>query len=245
MLSKVYLFTIILQLFCAKLAFYFRNNCKFAIKFLHLHLKTKQTMKLVIMTKSTFFVEEDKILTTLFDEGMDNLHLFKPGSSPLYSERLLSLIPEDYYNKITVHEHFYLKNEYDLAAIHIDDPNAAIPNGYKGKYSRTCTDLSMLKEMKKKSRYVFLKNIFDCIEFNNEKQSFSLNQLEDAADKGLIDKHVYALGGMDLENIKLAKQLGFGGVVVCGDLWRRFDIHNQSDFKDLIAHFEKLRNAAK
>ena len=69
--------------------------------------------------------------------------------------------------------------------------------------------------------------------------------LFDAADKGLIDKHVYALGGMDLENIKLAKQLGFGGVVVCGDLWSRFDIHNQSDFKDLIAHFEKLRNAAK
>ena len=37
-------------------------------------------MKLVIMTKSTFFVEEDKILTTLFDEGMDKLHLYKPGS---------------------------------------------------------------------------------------------------------------------------------------------------------------------
>ena len=28
-------------------------------------------MKLVIMTKSTFFVEEDKILASLFDEGMD------------------------------------------------------------------------------------------------------------------------------------------------------------------------------
>ena len=28
-------------------------------------------MKLAIMTKSTFFVEEDKILTSLFDEGMD------------------------------------------------------------------------------------------------------------------------------------------------------------------------------
>lgn len=30
-------------------------------------------MKLVIMTQPTFFVEEDKILTTLFDEGMDKL----------------------------------------------------------------------------------------------------------------------------------------------------------------------------
>ena len=202
-------------------------------------------MKLVIMTKSTFFVEEDKILTTLFDEGMDNLHLFKPGSTPLYAERLLSLIPEDYYRKITVHDHFYLKNEYDLAGIHLDDLDTEIPNNYKGKIGRTCTDIQMLKEKKKKSSCVFLKNIFDCIEFSDEKKSFTQQQLEDAADKGLIDNHVYALGGMSLDNIRMAKTLGFGGVVICGDLWSRFDIHNQTDFKELIAHFEKLRNAVR
>lgn len=54
------------------------------------------------------FVEEDKILSTLFDEGLDDLHLYKPGSSPLYSERLLTLIPEDYYSKISTW-HFILK----------------------------------------------------------------------------------------------------------------------------------------
>ena len=200
-------------------------------------------MKLAIMTKSTFFVEEDKILSSLFDEGMDNLHLYKPGASPIYSERLLTLLPEDYYRKITVHDHYYLKQEYDLAGIHIDDPKAMVPEGYKGKYSRTCTDLSQLKEMKKKSQYVFLKNIFDCIEFKDEKSSFTLNQLKLAAKEGLIDKKVYALGGISLENIKIAKALGFGGVVVCGDLWSRFDIHNEKDYKEVIAHFEKLRKA--
>ena len=200
-------------------------------------------MKLAIMTKSTFFVEEDKILSSLFDEGLDNLHLFKPGSSPMYSERLLTLLPEDYYRKITVHDHFYLKQEYDLAGIHLDNPTDNLPDGYKGKFSRTCTDLSQLKEMKKISQYVFLKNIFDCIEFKEEKSSFSLQQLELAAGNGLIDKKVYALGGMSLENIKIAKALGFGGVVICGDLWNRFDIHNEKDYKELIAHFEKLRKA--
>ena len=200
-------------------------------------------MKLAIMTKSTFFVEEDKILSSLFDEGLDDLHLFKPGSSPMYSERLLTLLPEDYYHKITVHDHFYLKQEYDLAGIHLDNPTDNLPDGYKGKFSRTCTDLSQLKEMKKKSQYVFLKNIFDCIEFKEEKSSFSLQQLELAAGNGLIDKKVYALGGMSLENIKIAKALGFGGVVICGDLWNRFDIHNEKDYKELIAHFEKLRKA--
>ena len=200
-------------------------------------------MKLAIMTKSTFFVEEDKILSSLFDEGLDDLHLFKPGSSPMYSERLLTLLPEDYYRKITVHDHFYLKQEYDLAGIHLDNPTDNLPDGYKGKFSRTCTDLSQLKEMKKKSQYVFLKNIFDCIEFKEEKSSFSLQQLELAAGNGLIDKKVYALGGMSLENIKISKALGFGGVVICGDLWNRFDIHNEKDYKELIAHFEKLRKA--
>ena len=200
-------------------------------------------MKLAIMTKSTFFVEEDKILSSLFDEGMDNLHLFKPGASPMYSERLLTLLPEEYYRKITVHDHFYLKQEYDLAGIPLDDPHVMVPDGYKGKYSRTCTDLSQLKELKKKSQYVFLKNIFDCIEFKEEKSSFTLNQLELAAKDGLIDKKVYALGGMSLENIKIAKALGFGGIVVCRDLWNRFDIHNEKDYKEVITHFEKLRKA--
>ena len=32
-------------------------------------------MKLVLMTKPSFFVEEDKIIATLFNEGLDNLHL--------------------------------------------------------------------------------------------------------------------------------------------------------------------------
>lgn len=198
-------------------------------------------MKLIIMTKSTFFVEEDKILVTLFEEGMDNLHLYKPETSPVYSERLLSLIPEDYYNKITVHDHFYLKDEYRLSGIHIDTPNLTPPLNYKGHISRTCTKLEQLKDMKKQSNYVFLRNIFDSQSEPDQKSNFTMNELEMAASSGLIDKKVYALGGMSMDNLQVAKELGFGGVVICGDLWNRFDIHNQTDYKELINHFERLR----
>lgn len=198
-------------------------------------------MKLIIMTKSTFFVEEDKILVTLFEEGMDNLHLYKPETSPVYSERLLSLIPEDYYNKITVHDHFYLKDEYRLSGIHIDTPNLTPPLNYKGHISRTCTKLEQLKDMKKQSNYVFLRNIFDSQSEPAQKSNFTMNELEMAASSGLIDKKVYALGGMNMDNLQVAKELGFGGVVICGDLWNRFDIHNQTDYKELINHFERLR----
>lgn len=198
-------------------------------------------MKLIIMTKSTFFVEEDKILVTLFEEGMDNLHLYKPATSPVYSERLLSLIPEEFYNKMTVHDHFYLKDEYRLCGIHIDTPVLTPPLNYKGHISRTCTNLEQLKDMKKQSNYVFLRNIFDSQSEPTQKSNFTMNDLENAASCGLIDKKVYALGGMNMDNLQIAKDLGFGGIVICGDLWNRFDIHNQNDYKELINHFERLR----
>ena len=137
-------------------------------------------MKLVIMTKSTFFVEEDKILTTLFDEGMDKLHLYKPGSQLVFSERLLSLIPEGYHDKIVVHEHYRLKNEYDLAGIHLNKLSEMVPNGIRGKISRTCEDLHLLKEMKKNSNYVFLRRIFGCMGNADKQSSFSVKELEDS-----------------------------------------------------------------
>ena len=200
-------------------------------------------MKLIIMTKSTFFVEEDKILTTLFEAGLDNLHLYKPGSEPVYSERLLTLLPDSYYGRITVHDHFYLKEEFNLRGIHISNPQTQPPISYKGNISRTCKRIDELKETKKRSNYVFLKTIFDSQSNPDDKSSLTLDELREASRHGLIDKRVYAMGGMNLGNISLAKDLGFGGVVICGDLWNRFDILSGLDYKELISHFEKLRKA--
>ena len=200
-------------------------------------------MKLIIMTKATFFVEEDKILTSLFEEGMENLHLYKPESEPIYSERLLTLLSEDYYKKITVHDHFYLREEFGLKGIHLNNPITEIPYGSKGNISRTCHAIDELRESKKKSSYVFLKTIFDSKSNPNDKQTLTTEELKEASKKGLIDKNVYAMGGMCLDNIRQMRDLGFGGVVVCGDLWNRFNIHQEQDFKELIAHFHKLQKA--
>ena len=199
-------------------------------------------MKLAIMTRPTFFVEEDKILEALFDEGLDDLHIFKPESSPLYVERLLSLLPDNTHRRITVHHHFYLKEEFGLAGIHLDSATMPKPDGYRGNVSRSCNDLSLLKEAKKKSRYVFLHNIFDSLSCSSEKSSFTMSELQEASRRGLIDKHVYALGGMSLDHARLMRDLGFGGIVICGDLWNLFDIHNQTDYKSVLTHFDRLRS---
>ena len=200
-------------------------------------------MKLAIMTKPTFFVEENKILEALFEEGLDDLHIYKPGASPVYVERLLSLLPENTLRRITVHDHYYLKEEFGLAGINLDNPTSMKPSGYKGNFSRSCNDLDLLKEAKKKARYVILHYIFDSLSEPTHKSTFSPADLQMASDRGLIDKHVYAMGGMTIDNARMMRDLGFGGIVICGDLWNRFDIHKETDFHSVINHFEKLRSA--
>ena len=200
-------------------------------------------MKLAIMTRPTFFVEENKIIEALFDEGLDDLHIFKPGSSPVYVERLLSLLPEDMRRRITVHDHYYLKEEFNLGAIHLKDARMERPAGYHGKFSRSCSSLEDLKDAKRKSRYVFLHNVFDSLSDENQKATFTSAELASASRRGLIDKHVYALGGVSLDKVPMLRDLGFGGIVICGDLWNRFDIHNETDYKHIIQHFEKIKTA--
>lgn len=200
-------------------------------------------MKLVIQTHPSFFVEEDKILSALFDEGLDILHIRKPDSEPVFYERLLSLLPNNCYDKISVHEHFYLKQEFDLKGIHIDSPQCPAPDNIRRHITRSTSNISDLKEMKRSCDYVFLHSLFDSLH-DKVKSSLSLKDIEAAREKRLIDKHVYALGGMSLENIHIAKELGFGGVCICGDLWNRFSIQQEIDFKQLIEHFRKLKKAA-
>ena len=201
-------------------------------------------MKLILLTCPEFFVEEDKILTTLFEEGLDILHLRKPNSEPVFCERLLSLIPEQFRQKIVVHDHCYLRDEFGLMGIHLSKRNPEAPASYDGPITRTCYDLESVVEQKPKSEYILLRNIFDSISESENKASFTPDQLHAAARQGIIDRKVIAEGGVCLDNIEQVREWGFGGVAIRGDLWNHFNVHSGQDYKELIAHFRKLRKAA-
>lgn len=201
-------------------------------------------MKLILLTPPDFFVEEDKILTALFEEGLDILHLRKPGTEPVYSERLLTLLPQSCLNQIVVHDHFYLRDEFNLKGIHLNSRNPEPPSHYKGHISKSFHDLETLKNEKKQFSYSFLSPIFDSISKSDYTAAFDMEVLKKVASQGIIDKKVMALGGITCENMRTIKDLGFGGAVVLGDLWNRFNIHSTLDYKELINHFRKLRKAA-
>ncbi|MGN0036000.1 MAG: thiamine phosphate synthase [Bacteroidaceae bacterium] len=201
-------------------------------------------MKLIVITQPTFFVEEDKIITALFEEGLDILHLRKPGTAAMYSERLLTLIPEKYHRYIVTHEHFYLKQEFGLMGIHLNARNPQEPNGYSGHVSCSCHTFDELREKKKYFDYVFLSPVFDSISKTDYRAAYPPEELRKAAKAGLIDKNVIALGGVCADNLLQVKDFGFGGAVVLGDIWGRFDPCHDTDYRHVIDHFVRLKRLA-
>jgi thiamine-phosphate pyrophosphorylase len=108
------------------------------------------------MSTPQFFVEEHQILSALFDEGLEMVHLNKPNSEPVFCERLLSLLPKDYRKLIVTHDHFYLQNEFDLKGIHFNERDLENPCRYKCSVSCTCQTLEESVSMKKDMDYVLL-----------------------------------------------------------------------------------------
>lgn len=201
-------------------------------------------MKLILITPPTYFVEENKIITDLFEEGLDILHLRKPDTAPMFAERLLTLIPEHYHKRIVVHGHFYLKEEYRLKGIHLNSRNPNLPDGYKGHISCSCHSLKEVKSRKKQCDYVFLSPVFDSISKKNYHANYTPEEIRKAHKAGIIDKKVIALGGIDIDNITEVKNYGFGGAAIMGALWDRFDARSDRDYKQLIERFKKLKKLA-
>ena len=189
-------------------------------------------MKLVLMSTPNFFVEEHHILTALFDEGLEMVHLDKPNSEPVFCERLLSLLPESYRKLIVTHDHFYLQNEYELKGIHLSERNPQIPEGYRGCVSCSCDSFDNISQVKKDMDHV----LYDVTDID-------FPTLKDASKRKLIDKKVFATGNIDLDNVSQIADCGFGGVVLQEAIWNRFDIHNTQDFKEIIYYFRKVRRA--
>jgi len=186
-------------------------------------------MKIAVATSPLFFVEENTILQTLFEEGLDILHLSKPDSEPIFCERLLTLMPHKWYSRIITSDHFYLQGEYGLKGIHLSSRNPAKPHGYKGYISRSCT--------------------IDDLDHNTDHYGHivldaTLSAIEQAVRDHKINHHIFMGGITTIDGVQFARDCGFGGIVLEDVLWERFDFHESNNFKELIDLFKIFRKAA-
>lgn len=181
-------------------------------------------MKTIVITRPAFFDGETDLVNNLFREGMERLHLRKPGASEEELTAWLQNIDNQYYGRIVLHDCFPLAEIFALGGVHLNSRNPKAPQGILGMtVSRSCHSIREVIQHKSECDYLFLSPIYDSISKEGYGAAFSCIELKRAAEEGIIDSQVFALGGVSLEHIPEIRSLGFGGAAVLGALWQAAD----------------------
>ena len=196
-------------------------------------------MKLVAITLDKRIIYEDEVINRLFEDGLSALHLRKPLHCQRDVRDLLYHINPDFHNRIVLHDHFHLIEDFDLKGVHLNRRNPETPENKMISVSRSCHSFECL-QLSPSFDYMFLSPIFNSISKPGYNQAYSHDQLIDARNLGIINEKVYALGGMDENTIPLVSEYGFGGAVVLGSLWGDFE--NDKDGVGVLERFHKLKD---
>jgi thiamine-phosphate pyrophosphorylase len=181
------------------------------------NVKNKQ-MKIIVITSPEFFQAEKEIIQSLFDSGLEILHLRKPEATKEQYARFIESIPETFHNKIVLHDFFDLSDRYNIKGIHLNKRNPTIYGNKKIAVSKSCHSVTELNDIDT-FEYVFLSPIFDSISKTGYNSGFTKEELSTASDKGLINDKVIALGGIDFSTIPTIKNYKFGGIALLGHIW--------------------------
>ena len=177
-------------------------------------------MKIIAITSPTVVVEEDvAVISGLLDGGVDVVHLRKPDSGIDDCRDLLRCLDSVYLSRIVVHDYVELYSEFSLRGVHSNRNVPILPSGYVGQRSRSCHSLDEVVRYKDECDYLFLSPIFDSISKQGYSSAFGSDMLRQAADDGIIDEKVIALGGVTFDKLPYLRDLNFGGAAMLGALY--------------------------
>jgi len=195
-------------------------------------------MKLILISNPFNLNNEHLLLSSLFENGLEYFHLRKPDHSYEELKGYLERIPQQYHNKIVLHSHHQLANEYNVKGIHFTQKipytkNEELNNRSGLQKSISCHTIDELKNLDQVFDYAFISPVFESISKPGYTASFQLSELKEYLINKTKKVELIALGGVKEETIPKAVDMGFDGVAVLGAMWESINP---------IEVFKKLNN---
>jgi thiamine-phosphate pyrophosphorylase len=187
-------------------------------------------MKIIIISPSKTLENETKIVTELFEHGLETFHLRKPSMRTKEMRLYLDAIPSHFHNRIILHSHHNLTRKYSLKGIHLTRQHLKKkfrmwlrwkflkmrnPNFY---VTTSFHKLASIYQNRENYTYAFLGTIFDQV---SEKFNVGFNDTSLRAALEKSNLPIIARGGTSKENISLCHELGFSGMAFYGAVWKK------------------------
>lgn len=191
-------------------------------------------MKIVVYTLPYAVTHEAEKINQLFDSGLEELHVRKPGYSAddLYS--LISGVRREYHRKIVLHQQFGLISKFDLKGVHLPkDYFSGIFGAMKKmrfarkkglQLSTLVSDIKNIEDVDMTFDLVFVGPMYRKFSEQNSLTNFDSFEVKSAISN--TTKDVYAFGGIDFKNQTRINSLGFKGMVLQSSVWKSGDVVN-------------------
>ena len=201
-------------------------------------------MKKIVVSYPIAFNRELELVNELLSGEVDFFHLRKPDFEETDMRLFLNQIDKVYRDKIILHSHYHLVNEFGLGGINLNKKALSqvciesesnrcfiepllLKNGQievnrqsPEIVSYSAHSFEEIKHLDFKTDYVLLSPVYDSISKPGYESKFSdMEQLRSGLQN--TGRNIVALGGVTHEKQDELKALGFFGYAILGDYWHK------------------------
>lgn len=187
-------------------------------------------MNIIVISPSKTPDNETRIVTELFEHGLQTFHLRKPSMTTKEMRQYIESIPAHFHNRIVIHSHHQLLKLFPLKGIHLTRQHLKrkFYSALRVRFLKmrrpgiivttSFHKIATLYENKKKYDYVLLGTIFDTVsdKFN---AGYNPHTLRAALEKSVTP--VVARGGTHSGNVGTCHELGFAGMIFYSGVWKQ------------------------
>lgn len=197
---------------------------------------------MILFSHQGTFDGEADVLNTLFSQGLELFHLRKKDFSEEKVIELLRHISPQYYNRIIIHEHFNLVDQFGLKGVHYTQSLWFLWDQLANK----SIDISIavirpedIENVNPRVNLVIYNSLFPINRGNAYQRFLFQRKTKNAIKNKPKNTKVCASGGVTIENLKAVRALGFDCVGVMSPIW---DTWLNSKNMDLVVEkFHRLR----
>ena len=180
---------------------------------------------MIVITNPIPISNEIENIHSLFENGLELLHVRKPNFSETEMNAFLSEIKSDFRQQLVLHSHHQLASAAGIHRIHFTE-KARIETSEKSLKNWQKNGFTLSTSIHSMSDFEKLSNVFDYAFFGPVFESISKPKYVSDIDfeKELKQRNnnkttLIALGGITSERIKTALKYGFDDVALLGTIW--------------------------
>jgi thiamine-phosphate pyrophosphorylase len=188
-------------------------------------------MRLIIITPEAAIVDEPQIINSLFEHGLQRLHLRKPSFTSKNYRDYIKEIDSQYHSRVSIHGSFELFSEFRLGGIHLNSfsrDDQSIWHQVKDVIpSAISTSFHAWQEIEANTfpyGYVFISPVFNSISKQDYKAGIDLvgasKMKQNLARQNRYCPSIIGLGGVGKKQIEALHKYGFDGAAILGAVWQ-------------------------